>query len=331
MWGVSSSAYQIEGGLQWEGRGPSTEDGNGVGTVADGNVDNMNYFYYKQDIVRLAALGVPYLAFSIPWTRIVPFGYANTPVNSQALAHYADLLQTCLGNGIKPIVTLCHYDRPAFLSADDDAFVPAFLYYAQQVMTHFGDVVPVWLTFNEPNLRPSAYFNNPLNGTTNVLLAHAQVYKWYKTVLGGTAQISMKFAHNLAIPQNYSSAADNAAAQRYNDFLVGIYGNPLFLGAQYPAEVLTTADYNLTALTGEQLAYINGTMDFWAFDPYSAQFVYAPEEGVNACAANASDPNWPWCAMTTNVQLNGWLMGNEGWNYQFIAPQYGMSWFTPLT
>jgi len=38
MWGTSTSAYQIEGGLQWEGRGPSTEDGNGVGTAFDGNV-----------------------------------------------------------------------------------------------------------------------------------------------------------------------------------------------------------------------------------------------------------------------------------------------------
>lgn len=40
------------------------------------------------------------------------------------------------------------------------------------------------------------------------------------------------------------------------------------------------------------------------------------------CPQNISDPNWPWCAPTTEIQLNGWLLGNAGWYYQYIAPQY---------
>jgi len=233
----------------------------------------MEYWYYKQDIVRLAAMGLPWLAFSISWTRIIPFGVAGSPVNLEAIQHYRDKIDFCNQNGIKIIVTLCHYDRPAFVSADTDEFVAAFLYYSQIIMTEFGADVPVWLTFNEPNLRPSAYFENNAHGATNVLLAHAEVYHWYKEVLGGTAQISMKFAHNLAIPQNYSSATDIQAAQRYNDFLVGIYANPLFLGINYPAEVLNTTGFNQTALSADQISYIHGTMDFWSWDPYSAQFV----------------------------------------------------------
>jgi beta-glucosidase/6-phospho-beta-glucosidase/beta-galactosidase len=83
----------------------------------------MEYWYYKQDIVRLAAMGLPWLAFSISWTRIIPFGVAGSPVNLEAIQHYRDKIDFCNQNGIKIIVTLCHYDRPAFVSADTDEFV----------------------------------------------------------------------------------------------------------------------------------------------------------------------------------------------------------------
>lgn len=48
----------------------------------------MNYYLYKQDIARLAALGIPYYSFSISWTRIVPFGEAGSPINQAGLDHY---------------------------------------------------------------------------------------------------------------------------------------------------------------------------------------------------------------------------------------------------
>lgn len=87
--------------------------------------------------------------------------------------------------------------------------------------------------------------------------------------------------------------------------------NPIYLGEQYPEEVLRTADTNLTALTKEELAYINGTSDFWSFDPYVAGFATSPPGGTDACASNRSHPLWPNCVVNTNVQKDGWLNGQK--------------------
>ena len=62
------------------------------------------------DIARIAALGVPYYSISISWSRIFPFG--KGPINELALAHYDDVIDTCLQYSVKPIVTLYHWDLP---------------------------------------------------------------------------------------------------------------------------------------------------------------------------------------------------------------------------
>lgn len=325
IWGVAGSAWQIEGGLQIEGRGPSVLDTIGALGMSQGandsNVADMNYFLYKQDIARLAALGVPHYSFSISWSRVVPFGVAGSPINKQALSHYDDLINTCLEYGITPIVTLVHADAPPAVIADVSNLTTHFLYYAKQVMTRYGDRVPHWVTFNEPNIAVGSMFSS-YNDLTATLLAHAALYDWYKHELGGTGKITMKFANNLAMPLDPSNESHVSAALRYQDFILGIMSNPLFLGKQYPADALKTLGPNLTALTDEQIAQIRGRIDFWAFDPYVAQFASPPPGGVEACASDPSNPLWPSCVSLTNVQANGWLMGDASNAYAYIAPQY---------
>lgn len=58
-------------------------------------VTDLNYFMYKQDIARLAAAGVPHYAFSISWSRIMPFGVPGSPINQEGIDHYDDLINTC--------------------------------------------------------------------------------------------------------------------------------------------------------------------------------------------------------------------------------------------
>jgi beta-glucosidase/6-phospho-beta-glucosidase/beta-galactosidase len=319
VWGVASSAWQIEGGLQLEGRGPSVDDSIGAlpSTANDSNVNAMFYYLYKQDIKRLAAIGIPNLCFSIPWTRVVPFGVAGSPVNKQALDHYDDLINTAIANGITPIITILHYDLPTSVPYSDPNFSDHYLYYAKQIMTRFGDRVPYWVSVNEPNLQPVD------NALTNILVAHANLYDWYKNELGGTGQITMKFANNLAIPLDTNNASDIAAAERYQDFSLGIMNNPLFLGTQIPSTVLKTRGIQINPLTKAQLTLIHGKIDFFSFDPYSAQYVTSAPEGIDACANDPSNARWPTCVVTTNDAANGWLIGDaSSVGYSFIASQY---------
>ena len=157
IWGVAGSAWQIEGGLTEDGRGPSQLDTIGaLGTAdaANAEVTDMNYYLYKQDIARLAAIGIPYYSFSIAWTRVVPFGIVGSPINQAGLDHYDDVINTCLEYGIQPIVTLTHADPPLNVSCKhnfehleelhslctDEApeFADSFLYYAKEVMTRYS-------------------------------------------------------------------------------------------------------------------------------------------------------------------------------------------------
>ena len=65
-------------------------------------------------------MGVEYYSFSIPWSRILPFALPGTPVNQQAIDHYNDLIDTVLDAGMKPIVTMLHFDSPLMFIANDN-------------------------------------------------------------------------------------------------------------------------------------------------------------------------------------------------------------------
>ncbi|TIA80898.1 beta-glucosidase [Aureobasidium pullulans] len=329
VWGVAGSAWQIEGALQQEGRGPGGLDifGNqkipALAGQNDSAVTDMNYYLYKQDIARLAAMGVPYYSFSISWSRIVPFGNANTPINQQGLDHYDDVINTCLQYGIKPIVTLVHADTPPSVDYDNATSSTAdYLYYAKQVMTRYADRVPYWVTFNEINTGINLQYDT-YQANTNLLLVHSAIYKWYKQTLKGTGKVTVKFANNLAVPRDPANKDDVAAALRYQDFILGVWGNPLFLGKQYPSSVLNTA-VNLTALTPQQIDSIKGSVDFWAFDPYVSQLASAPDDGLASCINNSSHTLFPYCANLTQngIQQNGWQFGQKSNDYAYIAPQY---------
>ncbi|KAL2349972.1 beta-glucosidase [Cryomyces antarcticus] len=296
VWGVASSAWQIEGAAMFEGRGPSQLDLIGAlpqpatGGANDSVVSVMQYLLYKQDIARIAALGIPYYSFTISWTRIVPFGEVGSPINQPGLDHYEDVIETCLSYG------------PLHLQFNSTSFPDAFLYYAKQVMTRFSDRVPYWVTLNEPNINFNKYADNH-----NILMGHAKVYHFYKEELGGKGKVTMKFANNIAVPLAYSNASHVEAALRYQDFILGIEANPLFLGQNYPES---------------DIAYFNGTVDFFSVDPYTTQFAYPPPNGIAACASNTSDPNWPQCVITTNVGNTGWLNGDASYAYAYLTPQY---------
>src|SRR6516162_11050952 len=118
LWGAATSAYQIEGAVDEDGRGPSIWDRfvHTPGTIADrsnADVTNDHYHLYKEDVQLMKALGARAYRFSIAWPRVFPDG-AGTP-NPKGLDFYNRLVDELLANGIEPFATLYHWDLPQAL------------------------------------------------------------------------------------------------------------------------------------------------------------------------------------------------------------------------
>lgn len=345
--GVSSSASQIEGATAEEGKTPSLMDLLVRDDRPKDYVTNEHYYYYKQDIERVAAMGAKHFSFSIAWTRILPFAVPGTPVNQQGIDHYNDVINYILEKGMIPEVTLLHFDTPLqFFGANlstiadrpdigyvnggyqNETFADAFVHYAKVAMTHYADRVPVWFTFNEPLL----YSDNG-KSVDNVIKAHARVYRFYKEELKGTGKIAIKFNNNFGVPRDPDSEADVYAANHFNSFQLGPFCNPIFLGQDYPESYKQTI-HDYVPLTEEDLKYIGGTSDYLGIDPYTATVITAPIPGdissITACAKNYSSPFRPYCVNQTTQDIYGWNIGYRSHSYVYITPTYLRSYLNYL-
>ncbi|KAJ5152594.1 CAZyme family GH1 [Penicillium canariense] len=335
VFGVAGSAAQIEGAIAMEGRSPSLLEKLISGDKPKDYVTNENYFLYKQDIERIAAMGVEYYSFTIPWTRILPFVLPGTPVNKQAIDHYNDLINTVLDAGMQPVVTMLHFDSPLMFVASDnitrhpdigynnagyqnETFVDAFVNYGKILVSNFADRVPIWVTFNEPLL-----YSFNFQGVDNVVHAHAQVYRFYHEELKATGKMGIKFNDNFGVPKNPKNSKDVQAANRFNEMQLGFFANPIFLGKQYPDSILKTLP-GARSLNKTELEYIGHTADFFGIDPYTATVVSPAHEGISACAANSSTTNslFPYCVNQETKDVYGWNIGYRSESYVYITPTY---------
>ncbi|RYP43110.1 hypothetical protein DL768_010098 [Monosporascus sp. mg162] len=345
--GVSSSASQVEGATAEEGKSPSLMDILVQNDRPKAYVTNENYYYYKQDIERVAAMGVKHFSFSIAWTRILPFALPGTPVNQEGIDHYNSVIDFIIEKGMVPEVTLLHFDTPLQFYGDNhttarerpdigyfnggyqnETFPDAFVNYAKIVMTHFSDRVATWYTFNEPLL----YSHNG-KSIDHVIKSHARVYHFYKDELKGEGKISLKFNNNFGVPRNPESEADIIAADHFNSFQLGTFCNPIFLGQDYPESYKQTI-HDYIPLSEEDLAYINGTASFLAVDPYTATVIAPPTPGdkqsILDCAGNYSSPYRPYCVNETKADLFGWNIGYRSHSYVYITPPYLRSYLNYL-
>ncbi|KAL4790132.1 glycoside hydrolase superfamily [Aspergillus venezuelensis] len=343
MFGVAASAAQIEGAIGLEGRAPTLMEKLVRDDSPKDYITNENYYLYKQDIQRLAAMGVKYYSFSIPWSRILPFTVPGSPINEEGIKHYSDLIDYVLEVGMEPVVTMIHFDTPwyflkdANMSAAADIgytnggywhpeFVESFVNYGKILFTHFADRVPVWTTFNEPLLYA---FN--FTGIHNVVQAHAELYHYYHEELGGTGKIGFKLNNNFGVPRNPENQTDIDAANRFNEMQLGGFGNPLCLGEQYPESLLNTLP-SAEPLTTEQLDYFANSTDFFGVDPYTATVVSAPEGGIEACSKQNMTTNslYPYCTTQETVNIYGWNIGYRSHSYVYITPTYLRSYLNYL-
>lgn len=162
LWGASTSAYQVEGAWDEDGKGMSVQDlHETVPGVADFKVASDHYHRFREDVALMAEMGMKAYRFSIAWSRVIPNGTGE--VNERGLAFYDELIDELVARDITPVVTMFHFDLPVALYRRggwaNRETVDAFERYAKVLFERFGDRVRYWLTINEQNVminHPSA-------------------------------------------------------------------------------------------------------------------------------------------------------------------------------
>jgi beta-glucosidase len=159
VWGAATSAYQIEGAWDEDGKGESIWDrfchtpGN-IELGHTGDVACDHYHRYRNDVDLMQRLGLKAYRFSTSWPRILPGGQGQ--VNEKGLDFYERLVDALIDAGIEPFITLYHWDLPQTLQ-DEGGWISrdickAFADYAAVMVKRLGDRVKYWATINEPEV-----------------------------------------------------------------------------------------------------------------------------------------------------------------------------------
>ncbi len=254
LWGAATSAYQIEGGVGEGGRGASIWDtfAHTPGRTADGETGDIaadHYHRYLGDVAIMHELGLGGYRFSIAWPRVQPNG--SGPLNPAGIDFYDRLLDALHDAGIRPWVTLYHWDLPQVL--EDAGGWPErdtalrFADYAAALHERFADRVADWTTLNEPWCTAFLGYFNGIHAPGRMEAA-ASLRAVHHLLLGhGLAVRAMRAARddqrygitlNLYPVDPASDAeADRDAARRVDGVSNRIFTDPV-LGGRYPADVL---------------------------------------------------------------------------------------------
>src|SRR5262245_44757721 len=157
FWGTATSAYQIEGAWNEDGKGPSIWDtyAHTKGNIKNddtGDVANDHYHRYKEDVKLMKDLGATAYRFSICWPRIFPEGVGQP--NAKGLDFYSRLVDELVAAGIAPFATLYHWDLPQALQDKQKGWqlrdtAKAFGDYAGYMAERLSDRVKHFFTINE--------------------------------------------------------------------------------------------------------------------------------------------------------------------------------------
>jgi beta-glucosidase len=151
MLGCATAAHQVEGNIDNDWSAWAAADPSRVADGSDASVACDHYHRYRDDLAQLAAGHQNAHRFSVEWARIEP---QPGCFDADALAHYADVIRTCRGNGMEPIVTLHHFTMPRWFSDTGGALradaARLFARYVSVCAETFGEHVQWWITINEP-------------------------------------------------------------------------------------------------------------------------------------------------------------------------------------
>jgi len=141
VWGAGTSSYQVEGGISNDWSAAGLDAGEAV----------QHYQRYAEDFEQAHQMGHNAHRFSLEWARIEPEPGIFDPA---AIAHYREVLQSLHDKGLTPFVTLWHFTQPEWFARAGgwayEANIASFLAYVRYTVSALQDLVPFWVTLNEP-------------------------------------------------------------------------------------------------------------------------------------------------------------------------------------
>ncbi|XP_055480278.1 beta-klotho [Psammomys obesus] len=304
-----------------------------------------DYVSIKKRVDMLVKMKVTHYQFALDWTAILPTGNVSK-VNRQVLRYYRCVVSEGLKLGVSPMVTLYHPTHPhlglpmPLLSSGgwlNSYTTKAFQGYAALCFQELGDLVKLWITINEPN-RLSDMYNRTSNDTYraahNLMIAHAQVWhlydRQYRPVQRGAVSLSLH--SDWAEPANPYVDSHWKAAERFLQFEIAWFADPLFKTGDYPLamkEYIASKNHRglsssvLPRFTSKESRLVKGTIDFYALNHFTTRFVIHKPLNGNYSAADRdiqflqditrlSSPGrlavTPWGAR----KLLGWIRRNYG-------------------
>jgi beta-glucosidase len=284
-WGVATSSYQIEGAVNEDGRTPSIWDtfSATAGKVFNGDTGAIacdHYHRWREDLDLLTNLGVDGYRFSTSWSRILPQGYGQ--VNSPGLDFYDQLVDGLLARGIKPFLTLYHWDLPQVLEDVGGWRNPdisdIFCEYAHVVAERLGERVHAYATMNEPwciaalgheigEHAPGYRDRNlALLSAHNVLLAHGKALPVLRES-AASSQLGIVLNFTPTYPAS-DKEDDIDAAYLLDGWLNRWYLDPLMSG-QYPQDMWEGYGDDVPEVGSQDMAIISRPLDFLGVNYYT--------------------------------------------------------------
>lgn len=290
LWGTATSAYQIEGAHDADGKGPSiwdtfahTTGKTYLGHTGDTAVDH--YHRYQDDIRLMREMGLKCYRFSISWSRVLPTGRGQ--VNPTGLDFYDRLIDCLLENNIEPIPTLFHYDLPQALQ--DAGGWPnretayAFGDYAKILSSYFSDRVNWWITHNEPWV--TAFLGHftgehapgmqdlgcTLAAAHHLLLSHGLAVEALRVNASRPLQVGIALNLSPVHPAT-DSEEDRAAGRLHDGFLNRAILDPLFR-QEYPQDITALAGPFFPVIEPGDMQTIAAPIDFLGINYYNRTVV----------------------------------------------------------
>jgi len=344
--GAATSAFQIEGGWNEDGKGPSTWDHfchtypDFIADKSNGDVAADSYHLYEEDVKLLKEMGMDAYRFSISWPRILPNGTLSD-INEKGIAYYNNLINLLIDNGIEPYVTIFHWDTPQALVDDyggflDKRIIKDYTDFAGLCFERFGDRVNNWLTFNEPHTftclsygtgilapgrcSPGMKCPDPTGDSIrepylvghNLLLAHAETVDLYnKFHRGEKGRIGLALNVMGTVPYG-STFLDEQAHERCMDYNLGWYLEPVVRG-DYPHSMRSSVRDRLPHFTEKEQQKLVGSYDMIGINYYSSRFA----KHVDITENFSPELNTHDCCATEEI---------TGPNGNTIGPATGNAW-----